>query len=155
MDEFAAERGLPQPEGLRRLTPESRAVVEALAGAIAAEVDRLIAARWSRTAGAILEADPAPKSVSTSACACGSGIPVTTVELDGRTATIMALEPILEMAHKQGLRADAGLPAVIWQTAQVYNDVAAEDEAWYSQAVGLAWQAYCAQRSSARAGAMS
>ncbi len=39
-----------------------------------------------------------PKSVSTSACACGSGIPVTTVELDGRTATIMALEPILEMA---------------------------------------------------------
>ena len=55
MDEFVAHRPA-KPEGRRRLTPESRAAVDALADAIAAEVDHLMAVRWSRTEGAILEA---------------------------------------------------------------------------------------------------
>ncbi len=92
VDDLVAQMNLPEPQGLRRLTPESRAVVDALADAIASEVDHLMAVRWSRTEGAILEAGPSGGSVSTAsavstaACACGSGIPVTTVELGGRTA---------------------------------------------------------------------
>jgi len=151
VDDILAQHHLPQPQGLRRLTPESVPAVDALADAIAAEVDHLMAVRWSRSAGAILEADPAASSgsttaVSTSACACGSGIPVTNVELGGRTATIMALEPIMELAYNQDLRANGELPAQILQTVQVYNPVAAEDEGWYSQAIELAWRAYCTER---------
>ena len=53
--EVLARHGLPPPQGVRRLTPESRAGVDALAAEIAAEVDHLMAVRWSRTEGAILE----------------------------------------------------------------------------------------------------
>jgi hypothetical protein len=68
---------------------------------------------------------------------------VTTVELDGRTASIMALEPIMELAYRQGLRSEGGLPDQVLQTVRVYNEVAAEDETWYAQAVELAWRDYC------------
>lgn len=142
-----AQHDLPQPQGLRRLTPESQPVVDALADAIAAEVDHLMAVRWSRTEGAILEAEPAAESaVSTSACACGSGIPVTTVQVAGRAVQIMALEPILELAYNQGLRANGALPPEILETVQVYNTVPAGEETQYAQALDLAWRAYCEQR---------
>jgi hypothetical protein len=68
------------------------------------------------------------------------------VELDGHTAAIMALEPVMELAYGQGLRADYGLPAQILQAVRVYNEVSPEDEIWYAQAVELAWSAYCAAR---------
>lgn len=153
VDDILAQRHLPQPQGLRRLTPESRPVVDALADAIAAEVDHLMAVRWSRTEGAILEAEPAATpTVSTAACACGSGIPVTTVQVNGRTVQIMALEPILELAYNQGLRADGALPPEILQTVEVYNTVPAGEEALYADAVWQAWQAYCAQREGQRHG---
>jgi uncharacterized metal-binding protein len=152
VEDIVAQQSLPQPRGLRRLTPDSELVVDALADAIAGEVDRLMAARWSRSDGAIVEATPdvisisSSPAVTTSACACGSGIPVTTVALEGRTATIMALEPIMELAYNQGLRANGPLPSQILQTVQVYNPVAAEDESWYAQAIGLAWRNYCQER---------
>jgi hypothetical protein len=71
---------------------------------------------------------------------------VTTVEVAGRAVQIMALEPVLELAYNQGLRANGALPPEILQTVQVYNPVPAGEEALYAEALGLAWQAYCEQR---------
>jgi hypothetical protein len=144
--EVLARHGLPSSQGVRRLTPESRAGVDALAAEIAAEVDHLIAVRWSRTEGAILEGAATAAAVSTSACACGSGIPVTTVEVNGQTIQIMALAPILELAHGQGLRAGQDLPEQIMATVRVYNEIPAGEEARWEQAVGLAWQAFCDEK---------
>ena len=144
VDDVAARHGLPQPRGLRGLAPESRAVVDALAEEIAAEVDHLIAVRWSRTDGAILEAETSAAPVETAACACGSGIPVTTVQLDGRSVQIMALAPILELAYGQGLRADGPIADQIMETVRVYNTIPAGDETLWEQAVTVAWRDYCA-----------
>jgi hypothetical protein len=141
-----AERGLPRPQGARRLSPESRAGVDALADEIAAAVDHLMAVRWSRTAGAILAETTAPAAVSTAACACGSGIPVTTVVLDGRSIQIMALEPILELAYGQGLRAADAVSGQIMGTVRVYNAVPVGDEAAWEQAVGVVWREFCAHK---------
>ena len=106
LDDLLAQRGLPRPQGLRRLTPESQPAVDALAEAIAAEVDQLMASRWSRAEGKVLEPEASePAKVSSAGCACGSGIPVTRVQVNDRAVEIMALEPILEMAYGQGLRA--------------------------------------------------
>ena len=146
LDEVLAACGLPQPQGMRRLTPESGQAVDALADAIAAEVDRLMAVRWSRSEGTILEAAPDAGAVSTSACACGSGIPVTTVQVGDQAVEIMALAPIMELAYQQGLRASGALPPQILQTVLVYNTVSDGDEARYAQAVEIAWNAYCAER---------
>jgi hypothetical protein len=143
VDEIVARRALPSPGGLRRLTPESRAVVDALAEEIAAEVDHLIAVRWSRSQGAILEPEATSAPVETAACACGSGIPVTTVQLDGRTVEILALAPILELAYGQGLRATGPVPDRIMETVRLYNAIPAGDEALWERAVGVAWRDFC------------
>ena len=144
VDEIVTRRELPQPQGTRRLTPESRAVVDALADEIAAEVDRLIPLRWSRTEGAILEPREGSPSVSTAGCACGSGIPVTTVQLDGHSVEIMALAPILELAYGQGLRAADVVPAQLMATVKLYNAIPAGDETLWERAVAVAWRGFCA-----------
>jgi hypothetical protein len=169
LDDVLAQRGLPRPQGLRRLTPESQPAVDALAEAIVAEVDQLMASRWSRAEGKVLEAET-PAKVSSAGCACGSGIPVTRVQVNGRAVEIMALDPILEMAYGQGLArsetgqsgarsetgqsvpchaeaaAEASLPAQLMDTVRLYNTFPAEDDATYTEAVRIAWQSFCAAR---------
>ena len=169
LDDVLAERGLPRPQGLRRLSPQSQPAVDALAEVIAAEVDHLMSTRWSRAEGKVLEPEAtAPAKVSSAACACGSGIPVTRVQVNGRAVEIMALDPILEMAYNQGLhvrvdgQADpvpehrsveapaAVLPAQIMDTVRLYNTIPAEDDACYVEAVRIAWQSYCAGKEQTR-----
>lgn len=148
--DVVAQQGLPRPDGLRRPSAASRAAAEALAEAIAAEVDRLIAVRWSRSQGAILEPD-APRAVTTAACACGSGIPITTVQVGGRAVQIMALAPILELAYGQGLRAGDPVSGRVMETVRVYNAVPGEEEALWTEAVSLAWHDFCADKEAAGA----
>ncbi len=159
LDDVLAERGLPRPQGLRRLSPESQPAVDALAEVIAAEVDHLMAARWSRAEGRVLEPET-PAKVSSAGCACGSGIPVTRVQVNGRAVEIMALDPILDMAYSQGMRAvaprgaedatgEASVPAQIIDTVRLYNPIPAGEEALYTEAVALAWQSYCAGKEQA------
>ena len=160
LDDLLAQRGLPRPQGLRRLTPESQPAVDALAEAIAAEVDHLMASRWSRAEGKVLEPEASePAKVSSAGCACGSGIPVTRVQVDGRAVEIMALEPILEMAYGQGLRATLArsetgqseviVPAQLMDTVRLYNTFPVEDDAVYAAAVAIAWQSFCAAKEQA------
>ena len=144
VDDVIAQRGMARPSGLRHPSSASRAAADALAEAIAAEVDHLIAVRWSRSQGAILDEVDTSSTVSTAACACGSGIPITTVQLDGRAVQIMALSPILELAYNQGLRTGESAPGQIIETVRVYNTIPAEDEALWARAVSLAWCEYCA-----------
>ncbi|HEX9115280.1 MAG TPA: putative zinc-binding protein [Anaerolineae bacterium] len=145
VDDVIARHGLARPEGCRRLSAEGQRLVEALAETLAAQVDDLMAARWSRTEGAILEPREEQLAVTTAGCACGSGIPVTTVQIGGKPVQIMALQPILEMAYHQGLRAGATLPEQILTTVRLYNTVPAGDAA-YVEAVNLAWSDFCRKK---------
>lgn len=158
LDDLLAERGLPRPRGLRRLTPESQPAVDALADAIAAEVDQLMASRWSRAEGKVLEPEVSePTKVSNAGCACGSGIPITRVQIDGREVEIMALDPILEMAYSQEQKKPSfseetrflelpEIPAQLMDTVRLYNTFPAEDDACYTEAVRIAWQSFCAAK---------
>ncbi len=152
VEQVRVERGLACPQGCRRLSAESKALVDAVAGSIAAEVDHLMAIRWSRSEGAILEPAVEQPAVSTAGCACGSGIPVTTVQVGEKPVQIMALQPILEMAYKQGLRAENVLPEQIMATVRLYNTIAGEDSLAYAEAVNLAWSDYCRQKQGATHG---
>jgi hypothetical protein len=146
VDDVLAQHGLPRPQGCRRLSAGGQAAVETLAETIAAEVDHLMAVRWSRTEGAVLESAHDRPAVSTAGCACGSGIPVTTVQIAGKTVQIMALQPILEMAYEQGLRADGALPEQIMATVRVYNTIPSADAGGYAAAVNAAWYDFCQQK---------
>jgi uncharacterized metal-binding protein len=142
VEDFLAQRGLARPMGLRCPSSETRVAADALAETIAEEVDHLLAVRWSRSAGAILEAPAASPAITTAGCACGSGIPITTVEIAGHNVQVMALQPILDLAFSQGLCAEGDLPAQIMETVRVYNAIPASDEALWEQAVRLVWQDY-------------
>lgn len=82
--DFVAEHGLPQPGGLRRLDESGRQVVEVLAGALAATVDELLAVRWSRARGEVIElqVEAPPVAGAGGGCACGRGPAVTTEVID-------------------------------------------------------------------------
>ena len=159
VDDIIATRGLARPQGMRRLSADAAPLIDALAEQIVAEVDRLMAARWSRSEGVVLEAEADAKpTVSSAACACGSGVPVTTIEIDGGSIQIMALEPIMEMAYGQGLEKlsiaeEAQLlevPAQLMNTVRLYNTIPDDQEAAYAEAVQTAWQAYCAEKEASR-----
>ena len=159
VDDVIAAHGLARPQGMRRLSSQAAPLVDALADTIATEVDHLMAARWSRSRGTLLpaEADVAP-AVNGAACACGSGIPVTTVQIYGRTIQIMALEPILEMAYGQAREKPSFSEETrfleqapqIMDTVRMYNTIPAEDAAIYETAVTQAWQSYCASKEASR-----
>ncbi len=150
VNDVRAQHGLPRPQGCRRLSAESQPLVDALAETIAGQVDHLMAVRWSRSQGAILEPAGEQPTVSTAGCACGSGIPITTVQIAGKSAQIMALQPVLEMAYKQGLRADTALPEQIMSTVRVYNTIPDQEADAYAEAVSLAWADYCRQQEGTR-----
>ncbi len=84
VSDFVAEQGLPQPGGLRRLDEGGRQVVETLAGALAATVDELLAVRWSRARGEVIElqVEAPPVSGPTGGCACGRGAAILAQAID-------------------------------------------------------------------------
>ncbi len=153
--DFVSERGLPQPHGLRRLDEGGRKVVNVLAAELATRVDELLAVRWSRTKGEVLDLTPAEpvrsKVSDAGACACGSGIPVTQVEVRGHTVQFLALTPIFDMAYGQGLRTSGDGPSpILVETVRMYNPIPAEEEALHLEALAIAWAAYCDEKGGSR-----
>lgn len=146
VSDFVQTHGLPAPRGLRRLDADDQQVVTALATAVADKVDELLAVHWSRRLGEVIDLVPAPKVTSEAACACGSGIPVTTVEVEGQIVQFMALNAIFDQAYAQGLRASAGVPPQLLETVRLYNPVPAGQEALYAAALTLAWTEYGTRR---------
>lgn len=160
VDDIITAQGLPRPKGMRHLASEAAPLVDALAEAIATEVNHLMSVRWSRSKGVMLEAEAAVKPPANGAgCACGTGIPVTNVQVNGQSVQLMALDAIFDMAYGQGLRAHiddqtatsgvpASAPAQLLETVKMYNPIPAGAESLYDQAVALAWQNYCAGKAS-------
>lgn len=119
--DILAGRGMPAPCGLRRLNEAGEAAVDAVAGALAAEVDRLMEARWSRVRGEAIEPEPQAEPAETeAACSCGSGIPITVLEVNSRRVELMALPPIFDQFQAQGLAPDGDLTPLI-SAVRLYN----------------------------------
>lgn len=148
VSDFVQAQGLPAPHGLRRLDAAGQQVVTALATAVADKVDELLAVHWSRRLGEVIDLAPTPKVTSEAACACGSGIPVTMVEVEGQTVQFMALTAILDQAYAQGMRATSGVPPQLLETVRLYNPIPAGQEALYAAALSLAWTEYGRQHDS-------
>lgn len=148
VSDFIQTQDLPVPHGLRRLDTGGQQVVDALATAVAAQVDELLAVHWSRRRGEVIEPAPSPQVTSTAACTCGSGIPVTTVTVAGEAIQFMALPAIFDQAYAQGLRATGGVPQSLLATVRLYNPVPSGQEERYAAALSLAWADYCLHRDS-------
>jgi uncharacterized metal-binding protein len=125
----------------RRLNAAGLQAVDAIAGQVAQKVDELLGLQWDRRQGLAQTSEVSKAQVAT--CACGSGIPVQKVQVDGQEITLIALPLIFEQFRDAGKLAGAGVEAELMETVKIYNPIPGEQEAAYAQAVMLAYDAFC------------
>jgi uncharacterized metal-binding protein len=135
--ELAAEKGLGEIEGKRKLNPAGRQAVEEAAQRIAAQVDELLGRGWDRTRGefATVAVEPQEEETVQATCSCGSGIPVQDVPVDGKVLTLIAL-PLIFQSFQEARKAP-GDPALaeMMDMLKVYNPVQPADEAAVAAAI--------------------
>jgi hypothetical protein len=131
----------------RRLNEAGMEAVNAVAEEIARQVDRLLASRRDKGRG---EADgsnpPVQERVSGIAtCACGSGVPIKVLEIDGRNVEVLALPLILEMFREAAKPASDATEAEMLETVRLYNRIPEGEEAFWKLAIGREYASYCAE----------
>jgi uncharacterized metal-binding protein len=141
VSEIVSERGLGQVAGRRRLNEAGQQAVAETAVIVADLVDTLLDKKWSRRQGAFLEETPAPANPA--GCACGSGIPVGSVQVDGKKVTLIALPPLFEQFRKMGKMATAETAVALLEQIKIYNTIPAEAEAAYATALAEEYAAFC------------
>jgi uncharacterized metal-binding protein len=147
--DLVAERGLARPQGLRRLDEAGRAAVDETAGVVAGLVDELLDKRWSRREGHFIEDETgngaAQSSKSAAGCACGTGIPVTQVHIDGKKVTLIALPPLMEQFQAAGKMPSPETFQELLTQVALYNPVPAGQEPAYLEALAHEYAAFCGQ----------
>ncbi len=112
-------------------------------------VDELLDKRWSRREGHFIEDEPGngagQPAYSAASCACGTGIPVTQVPIDGKKVALIALLPLMEQFQAAGkLPSPATTQELLTQVA-LYNPVPAGQEPAYREALATEYAAFCGQ----------
>jgi DGC domain len=145
--DVAAECALGQIAGLRRLNAAGGQAVDVTAERVAALVDELLDKPWRRRGGAATEppAPPEPQTAAEATCACGSGIPVQTIAIDGQRVTLVALPLIFAQFHQAGKAPDDGVARELLDSVRIYNPLPADAEASYAEALVRAYTAFCAR----------
>ena len=147
--ELVTQNGLAQPEGLRRLNESGLQAVQATAEKIAGLVDDLIDQRWDRRLGTMIQPESIPviqqvkiEEAVTATCSCGSDIPVTRVEIRGKTVEIIALPLILQQFQEAGKTPGENTARELLETVKIYNPLPPQDEDLYREIVEQAYAAY-------------
>ena len=143
------EARLDQPEGLRRLNEAGRQAVEATAERMAFMVDDLLDKRWSRRQGVFIEDEKpteAEDSSNMASCACGSGIPIQTVSINGEPVTLIALPALFEQFQDAGKRPTDGTAGALLDQVKIYNPVPKELEAAYLEMLRQEYAAFCGEK---------
>lgn len=132
------ETGLGQLEGLRRLNEAGQQAVDATAHHMAFMVDELLGKRWSRQQGDFIE-DEKPEeteeSSKTATCACGSGIPIQSIAINGQSVTLVALPLIFEQFQTAGKAPDESVARELLETVKIYNPIPEAEEDDYTEAI--------------------
>ena len=78
-------------------------------------------------------------------CACGSGIPIQKLVIDGQRVEVVAMPLIFEQFRSAGRVPDEATLGELMETVKVYNPVPPQAEAGYHQAISREYAAYCRQ----------
>jgi uncharacterized metal-binding protein len=141
--DVVAECGIGQVAGRRRLNEAGQLAVTETAVTIANLVDSLLDKKWSRREGHFIE--PEETSKLAAACACGSGIPVQTVQINGAAVTLIALPPLLEQFKQMGKRPSPETTAELLAQVKIYNTVPVEAENAYQEMLAREYALFCGE----------
>ena len=149
VSELVQQKGLEQPEGLRRLNKAGMQAVDLLAEHIANQVDQILGRQWNRRAGEFILPVLANETASLSSeettqatCSCGSGIPVQTVLINGQSVTLIALPAILQQFKEAGKTPGQATVAELLDLIKIYNLVPGGEEQAYREVLLQAYAAY-------------
>jgi hypothetical protein len=70
-------------------------------------------------------------------CSCGSGMPVTTLVVDGKAVEMVVLPLIFKKFAEAGCQPDAIVAQQLLDQAKIYNSIPTEAEECYRQAILL------------------
>jgi hypothetical protein len=132
----------------RRLNEKGMRLVSDAANDIAHHVDQLLNLKHERRTVLPNEElnllqEPAPRQAP---CACGSGIPVATLQVAGREVTLVALPLIFAEFHRAGKLPDESAQHELMQEVKIYNSVPEGDEAAYAHAVMQEYVTFCQEK---------
>ena len=126
--------GIGEVAGRRRLNEAGQQAVAETAVIIANLVDTLLDKKWSRREGRIIESESinlAMQQPKAASCACGSGIPVQTVQVNDEAVTLIALPAIFEQFQQAGRQPAPETTTDLLEQVKIYNPVPEETEAAY------------------------
>ncbi|HRQ37011.1 MAG TPA: putative zinc-binding protein [Chloroflexota bacterium] len=129
--DIVAEQGVGRVDGRRHLNEAGQQAVAATAGRVAELVDELLAPYARPTNGRSIDLE-VQQPPTQAACACGSGIPVQTVALNGQTVTLVALPLILAQFYEEGKRPCADTAHELLTAVQIYNPIPADQTERYA-----------------------
>ncbi len=143
--DVTARAGIDRPEGPRRLNEAGQRAVQATAGEVAVLVDQLLGRPWDRTRGAFAEGaeEEEGSKPGTATCACGSGIPMQTVDVAGQKVTLAALPLIFENLRQAGKEPREEVGQELVEDAAIYNVIPPGALADYAVALLREYAAYC------------
>jgi hypothetical protein len=140
--EVLAARGLDAPKTRRQMDAAGERAAEALAQEIARRVDEILGVKREPVPNQPFDAAPgapaaAEEQFVTATCGCGSGIPVTRLNIAGKPVEIVALPLILEQARQANQS-----PEQVFAAVKVYNAIPAELESAYQETIQRAYAAF-------------
>jgi hypothetical protein len=144
--EVVKEAGLDQPEGLRRLNEAGKQAVDATAANLVITVDDLLGKPWSRRKGLFIQDEnnaEAEDSSKAATCACGSGIPIQTVVINGLSVTLIALPTLFEQFQEAGKQPTTETACALLEQVKIYNLVPPEFEMEYQQMLQREYALFC------------
>ena len=144
--EVVKEAGLDQPVGLRRLNEAGKQAVNATAANLAITVDDLLGKPWSRRKGFFIQDEnnaEAEDSSKAATCACGSGIPIQTVVIDGFSVTLIALPTLFEQFQEAGKQPTTETACALLEQVKIYNLVPPEFEMEYQEMLQREYALFC------------
>lgn len=144
VNDLLAAAGMPAPGGRRSLDEAGRRATDLVASRLVSLVDEILAERAGLPA---TEPGPAGTPVTirpAGACSCGSGIPVMRVAIEGKETDLVALPLIFRQMRDAGARPDdwASLQKLM-DTVKIYNEVPAEQELAYQEAIAHEYRDFC------------
>ncbi len=138
VSDLVAEDGMGQPEGKRRLNDAGQQAVEATAERVADLVDMLLgktAGQRAEVPAESVEVSEPEEEVVVATCACGSGIPIQEVAVDGRVVTLTALPLIFQQFHQAGKMPGEETARELLEVVKIYNPIPGDAEEPYTRAL--------------------